>query len=1643
MVRSIRGKINLLLTIAMLVSLFASIGGIAKIAAAADSTVTVTLKSSATASKKEKNKTVTSTAAFVTVSNSSLYANSSTSSGSAQQFDLKIWSDGTVSFLSKSGTNQYVTVSSSGTVSMTTISNGSMTSAEKFAMIPSDNDYTFKSLKSNKFLSASTTYDDNFRLAADQSSNTGTAQLFTLKVVSSTNPTSTQSEIRILEITDSGESDLSSLFASYTSPKITVETLRMKQFVALRDDLDGKYDAIYIGKGSYNATLVGTDQNHNTTDLMNDITDLKMNEIKADYIERGLPVIVYSQGANSSTSGSGAYFQNTAGKLKTAFKAYVGSDSTPSASTSYVPVSSTDNVIFVGDLNLLTAKTFLDKTDLFAYAAARPRLTISSKPTDYTANTNYLYKAGDTMDFTFSVGNISDISKRSLTAKLYIGIDYVLTFGAEQLVTAQPVAQLAGNTLSFRLPKGYSGVHYWKLEIEDTASGLKDAQFGVIRFRDEITKINVLQILPGTGSGQDASSLTKSGNMNQSYLKSNDYEITITTTNIAAFNSTGYKQLNGYYDMLIFGFADVYNELTAIEANAAKAVQDYIATGQSVMFTHDTVYRATSNWVSYFQQATGQTGKNTNMGLNAKEPSTTTKKVNEGLLTRFPFNISNSTPQVNTTHDQYYTLNLEDRKLIPWYNITGGTRDVDDSWNHYYTYSYGNVTYSGTGHTNTGFPAWEQQLFVNTMYRAFIGSNHAPTLNVESPTDYAATNRIIPSYSDVLVSYTAEDYDLIDRNLYTSVAFKYKATGASAWTTKVVKPETLGTTGSIITDSYANPLPNGGDLEVTITAKDLSGAVVTKVITTKVVKVTANIDISRTLSSNVVSNQVDKDTAFTMTYSITPKSIAYQNGIDENDLVVKDIAFAETFPANLEVNLSDVSSLLLNPKLTGSLSTGYTLTGTLANIPFRKDGSLFKADPVSFTVKATPKQNGNYLLDKSSLDFKDFYVSGLTVQTDIDRTLQFPSFAIQAVTKLASLSLSDTIIALNDESKLIPVYTPDDATNKTLTWASADSKIVSVSSSGVIKGLAEGKTQITATATDGSGLIAVANVTVIAPGLNIVGPTTVNVNDTINLEAVLKTVGENVSTVSWALGTGQSGKAELAAAAGSLKSDLTGLNVGTVDVTVTITTDKTKTYTKTVSISVIQPIQLTLPSEIRIGKGTALQRDLWATALIVAPTNLASGIQSYTTWSSSQSAVATIGSANGVATGVAAGSTTITASYQKNAKSDPVTASTRLIVVELSGPAHVTIAKGKSAGLKSKLTVAPNDVSYDVLNNLKWSTDNACGCIAVDTSGNVTTTGSGTATVTVSYQQTITRPDGKTETVTIATKTIEIAVIDLGAPSTATIIQGKPTDLAELLNIAPDSVAPTVKESLAWTDNTADNTISVTGGGIATGSKPGTETITVTYTPSDGSDPITASVAIRVVPSLGSNSTMTVRYGKKGIDLAGLLPSELTADDLSHIYWSVSSTGSDRVRAASAKGTYDTAGTGEAQIVASYKDSSTGPALTSRTFTIKIVDLVLPTSLTLTIGDPAYNLLLTSNAVSLAIYPTSGTLYTTIKNNLKWSIVSSANAATVNSGLVTAKNAGSAVITVTYTPTDGDPITASINVLVKKANTTTPGKNRY
>ena len=165
-------------------------------------------------------------------------------------------------------------------------------------------------------------------------------------------------------------------------------------------------------------------------------------------------------------------------------------------------------------------------------------------------------------------------------------------------------------------------------------------------------------------------------------------------------------------------------------------------------------------------------------------------RLNEGQITQYPFNID-KTLAVNTTHYQYYQLNMEDPELTVWFTLedpkvngssSGGNNELiygvtpQDPANNYYIYSKGNIFYSGVGHSGISNDP-ERKLFVNTLIAAYRPTLQEPeiivtnteavrngkqyTIRVDQEFDYDdSDNRISPDAltGEIEVFFLPRDY---------------------------------------------------------------------------------------------------------------------------------------------------------------------------------------------------------------------------------------------------------------------------------------------------------------------------------------------------------------------------------------------------------------------------------------------------------------------------------------------------------------------------------------------------------------------------------------------------------------------------------------------------------------------------------------------------------------------------------------------------------------------------------------------------------------------------------------------------------------------------------------------------------------------
>ncbi|EMI10602.1 DUF5057 domain-containing protein [Anoxybacillus gonensis] len=1072
-----------------------------------------------------------------------------------------------------------------------------------------------------------------------------------------------------------------------STSNINVTTMTMKRFVALRDELDGKYDAIVISSGDYNPTKLGmTSSNnrsasHNTTNILNDITDLKAGQIKTFYIDKGLPVFLHDSSVKKyPTSKLYSYSQSNAWKTK-------------------------QNVIF-----------FTTNTNIKNYFASngtkRPHFVLTNAPSP-----TQTYKKGDTLSFAYQITNYTQFQNKWLTVNLYIDSDFNDKYTSEEIVASKQV-QGATGTISYTLPAGYSGPRYWKVEIVDETSALKDYEKGFVKFQDVVANIKVLQIR----KGNDASSLLNTKNMNPNFLsRTNEYNISIDVTTLNDFQKSktyepnySHEVINGKYDMIIFGFADCYNgcgSIIQLNPNTVQSVKNFIQSGQSVMFTHDVMFGPNNVWVNEFGPIVQQIQPQTDLGNGAPNASTKTKQVNNGLMTNYPYTLGDSIT-IATTHNQYYTLNLENEAVIPWYNIDGSTRDVYDSWNHYYTYSNGNVTYSGTGHvgTTSAFPEEEQKLFVNTMYRAFFGSNHAPQLTVVTPQE----NEKIPSNQPIELSYKVEDLDLVDRTVSTKVWLNGQE----------VYAENNVPNGKMIIQSIPHNMPNGGTATIKIEATDARGAKVTKEFQVVIEKVSANIEVNRTISTTLTP--VNEPIA--MQYTLTPKPLSL---LTNTLLKVTNIAFEEKLPAGIEV-----VSLPNGFTKQGTVTEGYTIKGTLPDISFVKSGTTYIAEPQTFTIQVKPTAKGTFSLSQAKLTYKDINTQVVNVSFNV------VSFVSDY--KITDATLPSTIFVnrgVPKNARLLLNVLPQEATIASVEWSeNSHGQVISIDQNGVITAIQEGTAQVTAKVKDMFGNVKTTTMTVIVriPVDSItIQNFTVYVGETIPIP-INVSPADAKKAVSYSLGN--SLYAEVNGATGTI----TGLKEGVTTLTVQAFNRNDELIEKTVTVTIEA-----IPVTAVVVSPTVVNMNIGETATLaatVAPNNA-----TYKTieWRSSNPNIASVDE-NGRVTGLSTGQVTITAQAHNGVIGTAIV-HVGSPLTGISLPSTLLVQKGKTINVLPYIAPIPANATTKIVSR-SFTVGNSYYAV-VDQNGEVTAKRLGETPLTVKLVD----ETGKTWTASTVIRIVEQA----------------------------------------------------------------------------------------------------------------------------------------------------------------------------------------------------------------------------------------------------------------------------------------------
>ena len=195
----------------------------------------------------------------------------------------------------------------------------------------------------------------------------------------------------------------------------------------------------------------------------------------------------------------------------------------------------------------------------------------------------------------------------------------------------------------------------------------------------------------------------------------------------------------------------------------------------------------------------------------------------------------------------------------------------------------------------------------------------------------------------------------------------------------------------------------------------------------------------------------------------------------------------------------------------------------------QKDLTLTEGESVTLTAKVLPENaedktikwsssNDEVVMIASNGKAKTLTVGSAEITATAGEKTDFITITVVAKTiHVTGISLSPTAITMKvgESQTIIPEVTPQDATDKSVTWSSSNPEVASVDN-GTVSGLKPGSVTITATTTDG-GKTAECAVTVKQYVTSISIPPTINLNEgeTRQLTATVHPDNAFDKSVSW------------------------------------------------------------------------------------------------------------------------------------------------------------------------------------------------------------------------------------------------------------------------------------------------------------------------------------------------------------------------------------------------------------------------------------------------------------------------------------------------------------------------------------------------
>lgn len=560
---------------------------------------------------------------------------------------------------------------------------------------------------------------------------------------------------------------------------------------------------------------------------------------------------------------------------------------------------------------------------------------------------------------------------------------------------------------------------------------------------------------------------------------------------------------------------------------------------------------------------------------------------------------------------------------------------------------------------------------------------------------------------------------------------------------------------------------------------------------------------------------------------------------------------------------------------------------------------------------------------------------------------------------------------------------------RTVTWASSDPNVVTVSNTGLISAIAAGNANVTATSEGVSTSVPIVVTLIPVASVSVaIDKPLIYIGYTAQVTSTTRDAGNNVLAGRLTTWTSSDQSVATVSPAGVV----TGIAKGSATITGT-SEGVTGTTTVTVDLAPVQFVTVSMnTTQLLVG-------DVAQATVATADANNRPLTGRVITYSSSNTGVATV-SSTGAVTAVGAGSANIIAT------SEGITGQIT-VVVNLQPVASITVSLGNASAIPVGGTLQAQATLRDSRNNILtgrlvlWTAGDP-NIISIDNNGLVTGLTAGTTTVQASSE-------GKSGQVSITVTVAPVASVSvtIGSPS---IFPLQTTQATAVLRDANNNILS--GRQITWqSSNLAVAIVGANGGILA--ALPGTATITATSEGISGSAPITVSF----VPI----NTIDVSLAQSSVQAGATSQATATPHDASGnvltgrtITWSSSNTA---VATVNANGLATSVAPGSADITATSEGKTGFSTLTVTApppAPVAIVFVLLSPS-TVTVGTPSQATASTRDASNNVL----------TGRTIVWASTNQSVATVDASGNVTTLAAGTTDITAT-----SEGITASATLTV-------------